>query len=124
MPLPPMAPVAQGGTAPEWAARTSMGNEGGSAERRARELAAQGDVAAGAWAAGAEGERRVAEALASLGGAWTVLHDRLLRPGLSEANLDHLVAGPAGVLLIDAKNWSGHVRSEEHTSELQSQFHL
>lgn len=42
-----------------------------------------------------------------------MLHDRLLRPGLSEANLDHLVAGPAGVLLIDAKNWSGHVTEWE-----------
>jgi hypothetical protein len=32
---------------------------------------------------------------------------------LSEANLDHLVVGPAGVLLIDTKNWSGHVTQWE-----------
>jgi hypothetical protein len=38
-----------------------------------------------------------------------VLHDRLIRPGRSEANLDHVLVGPAGVFLVDAKNWSGNV---------------
>ena len=70
---------------------------GGSAERRAKELASSGDEAAAAWAAGAEGERRVAEELSNLREAWTVLHDRLLRPGQSEANLDHVVIGPGGM---------------------------
>ncbi len=86
-----------------------MAYGGGSADERARELGDDGDPSAGAWAAGAEGERRVAAALAAVGEPWTVLHDRLLRPGLSEANLDHVVVGPAGLLFLDAKNWSGRV---------------
>lgn len=86
---------------------------GGSADRKAEELAASGDRSAGAWAAGAEGERRVAEALSHLSEAWTVLHDRLLTPGRSSVNLDHVVVGPGGVFLIDAKNWRGHVTAWE-----------
>ncbi len=68
---------------------------------------------AGAWAAGAEGERRVAAALDGLPAAWTVVHDRLLRPGRSEANLDHVVVGPGGVLLVDAKNRAGRVTEHD-----------
>lgn len=83
--------------------------EGGSAERRADELAGRGDGTAGAWAAGAAGERRVAAALTGLPQGWTVLHDRLLRPGLSEANLDHVVVGPGGLFLVDTKNRAGRV---------------
>lgn len=82
---------------------------GGSAERKAEELASSGDAAAAAWAAGAEGERRVAAELGNLREAWTVLHDRLLRPGQSEANLDHVVIGPGGMFLVDAKNRAGRV---------------
>lgn len=82
---------------------------GGSAERRADELMASGDPDAAKWTAGAAGERRVADELARLREAWTVLHDRLIRPGLSEANLDHVVVGPGGPFLVDAKNWSGDV---------------
>jgi hypothetical protein len=82
---------------------------GGSADRRAEELGAVGDPDAAKWAAGADGERRVADELGKLPEAWTVLHDRLLRPGQSEANLDHVVVGPAGLFLIDAKNWGGSV---------------
>ena len=90
-----------------------MGEAGGSAERRADELRARGLKSAGAWAAGALGERRVAEALADLPPEWLVLHDRLLFPGLSESNLDHVLVGPAGVVLIDAKNWSGQLTEWE-----------
>ena len=86
-----------------------MGESGGSAQRRAEHLHANGDAASAAWAAGAEGERRVAQALSVLPEPWVVLHDRLIRPGLTESNLDHLVVGPAGVILIDAKNWGGNV---------------
>ena len=82
---------------------------GGSAERKAEELASSGDGAAAAWAAGAQGEKRVAEELSNLREAWTVLHDRLLRPGQSEANLDHVVVGPGGMFLVDAKNRAGRV---------------
>lgn len=86
---------------------------GGSADRKAEELGSAGDAAAGAWAAGAEGERRVAEELSNLREAWTVLHDRLLRPGQSEANLDHVVIGPGGLFLVDAKNRAGRVSEWE-----------
>ena len=86
-----------------------VGESGGSAERKATELRAGGKRSAGAWAAGAEGERRVAEALTQLPPEWLVLHDRLLMPGLAESNLDHLLVGPAGVILVDAKNWAGQI---------------
>jgi len=68
---------------------------------------------AGRWAAGAEGERRVAAALSTLPSGWTVAHDRLLRPGRSEANLDHIAIGPTGIYLVDAKNRSGRVTEHD-----------
>ncbi len=61
------------------------------------------------WAAGAEGERRVAETLDTLGQyGWTALHD-VHWPGRPLANLDHVAIGPGGVFIIDAKNWTGDV---------------
>ena len=86
---------------------------GGSADRKAEEFAAAGDPSAAAWAAGAAGERRVADELATLREKWTVLHDRLLSPGLSPVNLDHVVVGPGGVFFIDAKNWGGAITAWE-----------
>ena len=66
-----------------------------------------------AWAAGAEGERRVADVLAHLTRyGWTVLHD-VRWPGRQRANLDHVAIGPGGVFVVDAKNWSGDVRVTE-----------
>jgi len=55
-----------------------------------------------AWKVGAEGEERVAEVLRDVPGI-EVLHDRRV-PG-SRANIDHLVVGPAGVFVIDAKKY-------------------
>ena len=99
---------------PEVVGRPQQTQPGGwSAARRAEQLRAASDPAAGAWAAGAEGERRVAAALSELPDGWTVLHDRLLRPGLSEANLDHIVIGPGGLFLVDAKNRAGLVTEWE-----------
>lgn len=60
-----------------------------------------------AWRAGAEGERRVDDALRGLVGI-EVLHDRI-RPGARAANIDHLAVGPAGVFVIDAKQYTGTV---------------
>lgn len=90
---------------------------GGSAHSRAAELRAQATQAraradvleaeAGAWSAGAEGERRVAATLGQLPPGWYVHHDRLLRPGRGGTNLDHVVIGPSGVYLVDTKNWAG-----------------
>ncbi|MBT9254876.1 NERD domain-containing protein [Phycicoccus sp. KQZ13P-1] len=98
-----------------------MAVEGWSADQRAADLRARGKASAGAWAAGAEGERRVAAALSMLPPDWLVLHDRLLMPGLADSNIDHLVVGAAGVVLVDAKNWAGHL-SEWQGSVFQHSF--
>ena len=39
---------------------------------------------------------------------WFLLHD-VHWPGRPLANLDHVLVGPGGVVVVDAKNWSGHV---------------
>jgi hypothetical protein len=68
------------------------------------------DSMATQWEAGVVGEQRVAAALAPLAGEHcSLLHDRLLDPGRSRVNLDHVVLSVAGNYLIDAKNWSGEV---------------
>ncbi|WP_306638310.1 nuclease-related domain-containing protein [Pseudarthrobacter siccitolerans] len=47
------------------------------------------------------------EALESQG--WMALHD-VHWPGRPKANLDHILVGPGGVIVIDAKNWSGDLQ--------------
>jgi len=60
------------------------------------------------WQRGARGERRTARQLGRLAKhGWVVFHD-LAIPS-SRANADHLAIGPAGVFLIDSKNWRGHL---------------
>lgn len=62
-----------------------------------------------AWSVGAEGERHVAEVLTTMARyGWTALHD-VHWPGRPQANIDHIAVGPGGVVVIDAKNWSGTV---------------
>jgi hypothetical protein len=82
------------------------------AERVAR-LKRQLDQAEGAtkaWDAGAVGERVVAEKLSELvPRGWYVLHD-VHWPGRPKANLDHVLVGPGGVVVVDAKNWTGEVK--------------
>jgi hypothetical protein len=66
-----------------------------------------------AWRRGAAGERRTARLLASLERCgWAVLHD-LAVPG-SAANIDHLVIGPGGVLVIDSKPYRGRLRLDSY----------
>lgn len=60
-----------------------------------------------AWAQGAEGERALAEALAGVEGI-QVLHDRRMPGG--RGNIDHIVVGPAGVFVVDAKLYEGQIR--------------
>lgn len=61
------------------------------------------------WARGAAGERRTARLLRPLERkGYTVLHDRSLGRATDTANLDHLVIGPTGVIVVDSKNWSKH----------------
>lgn len=59
-----------------------------------------------AWKVGAEGEQRVAEVMATATGV-EVLHDRLV-PG-TRANIDHIVVGPNGVFVVDAKKYTGAI---------------
>ena len=61
------------------------------------------------WERGAQGEEAVADALAQLPTETrTVFHD-VRWPGRRYANVDHIVVGPPGVFVVDAKNWSGQV---------------
>jgi Nuclease-related domain len=60
------------------------------------------------WQRGARGERRTAHQLNRLTRhGWVVFHD-LAVPN-SRANVDHLTIGPAGVFLVDSKNWRGRL---------------
>jgi hypothetical protein len=87
---------------------------------KARELREQAAVAvaesgrlaqeAAASEAGGKGEWRVTSALSRLVDARNllVLHDRLLRPGRSQANLDHVVSTGQFLLSLDTggRTWS------------------
>jgi hypothetical protein len=65
--------------------------------------AAEAEAARRSWAAGLEGERRVAAELAALdSSAWWVFHD--LPIGSRGAKIDHLVIGVGGVFCIKTEN--------------------
>jgi len=67
---------------------------------------ASGDTRA--WRNGARGERATARLLRRLGRhAYTVFHDVAI-PG-TPANADHVLIGPAGVVLVDSKRYTGRV---------------
>jgi hypothetical protein len=58
------------------------------------------------WLDGAEGEKWTARELRPLRrDGWVVEHDLPAGTG----NIDHLLVGPAGVFLLDSKNWFGEV---------------
>lgn len=62
------------------------------------------------WDSAAVGEREVADSLSQLiPHGWYLLHD-VHWPGRPKANLDHVLVGPGGVVVVDAKNWTGEVR--------------
>ena len=66
-----------------------------------------------AWRRGATGERRTARLLAPLERqGWAVLHD-LVIPG-TKANIDHVVIGPGGVLVIDSKQYRGRLHLDQY----------
>ncbi|HJX47932.1 MAG TPA: nuclease-related domain-containing protein [Gaiellaceae bacterium] len=65
-----------------------------------------------AWKQGAAGEQALGAALDKLRDeGFGVLHDRRI-PG-TEANIDHLVVGPAGVFVIDAKRYTGKIERRD-----------
>lgn len=84
--------------------------QGHDLDRQAAELAARAAALRGAAVnvdKGNAGEIEVGRRLDILDGSGChVLHDRR-KDRRSPANLDHVVIGPAGVLVIDTKNWSG-----------------
>lgn len=55
-----------------------------------------------AWRIGADGEEAVAAELATLGPQWRVLH--AVRVGQRDADIDHVLVGPAGVFTVNAKH--------------------
>ena len=57
---------------------------------------------------GATGEARIAWILEALPDAYQVIHDIPTPFG----NIDHVVIGPSGVFVVDAKNWKGVVTSD------------
>ncbi|MDR6414581.1 nuclease-related domain-containing protein [Pseudarthrobacter sulfonivorans] len=70
----------------------------------------QAERATKSWDDGAVGERVVADRLSLLmPHGWYLLHD-VHWPGRPKANLDHVLVGPGGVVVVDAKNWTGEVR--------------
>lgn len=61
------------------------------------------------WSRGRAGEQTVGAQLDLLRQhGYEVLHD-VRWPGRRRANIDHVAIGPAGILVVDAKNWSGSV---------------
>ena len=65
------------------------------------------DPATVAWKRGAIGESKLAATLADVPQA-RALHDRRVRG--TRGNIDHIVVGPAGVFVIDAKLYRGVIR--------------
>ena len=58
-----------------------------------------------AWRRGAEGEEEVARQLRKLGDGWRILHSVPI--GSRETDIDHVVIGPPGVFVLNAKNHFG-----------------
>ena len=61
-----------------------------------------------AWAIGARGEEKLAQALAG----FHALHDRRV-PG-TKGNIDHIVIASAGVFVVDAKHYEGRIEIRNH----------
>lgn len=74
-----------------------------------REQADRIEHAGEMWARGAAGEQTIGALLELLRPyGFEVLHD-VRWPGRRRANIDHVAIGPPGILVVDAKNWSGSV---------------
>lgn len=65
------------------------------------------------WEKGGVGEQKLGAGLDGLAAKGVLtLHDRL-RPGGGQANIDHVAIGPSGVWVIDAKRYTGQVRTKD-----------
>lgn len=91
---------------------------------RLRQLVAPERDRGQSWAKGGAGEAWLGERFdADAAGGLTIpLHDRL-RPG-SRANIDHLVVGPNGVWVVDAKDYRGTVRKQDKGGFLRADLRL
>jgi hypothetical protein len=70
-------------------------------------LLAWGDRRLGNFIKGAKGEEWVAHELAFLSSEYTIFNG--LRLGGGKQNFDHIIVGPAGVFVVETKNWKGSV---------------
>ncbi len=70
-------------------------------------LLAWGDRRLGNFLKGAKGEEWVAHELAFLSADYTVFNG--LRLGGGKQNFDHIIVGPAGIFVVETKNWKGSV---------------
>jgi len=77
-------------------------------------LLAWGDRRLGNFLKGAKGEEWVAHELAFLGSEYAVFNG--LRFGGGKQNFDHIIVAPAGVFVVETKNWKGSV--EFHDGKL------
>jgi hypothetical protein len=77
-------------------------------------LLAWGDRRLGNFLKGAKGEEWVAHELAFLSSDYTVFNG--LRLGGGKQNFDHIIVGPAGIFIVETKNWKGSV--EFHDGKL------
>jgi hypothetical protein len=74
-----------------------------------------------AWAQGALGERKLAEALAGVPDI-VVLHDRKV-PG-TRGNIDHLVIAPGGLFVVDAKRYKGRLQIRDKGGLFRTEWRL
>jgi hypothetical protein len=84
---------------------------GGSSAMRATGPLDSGDP----WARGCVGEAAVCRVLGGLGFAGYRHIDDRRWPGSTNANVDHVVVGPTGVFIVDAKNWTGALSVRGHS---------
>jgi hypothetical protein len=70
-------------------------------------LLAWGDRRLGNFLKGAKGEEWVAHELAFLSAEYAVFNG--LRLGGGKQNFDHIIIGPAGIFVVETKNWKGSV---------------
>jgi hypothetical protein len=90
----------------------SAGDEAARSLRAAedhRRKAAWHEERAASFARGRQGEMATAHVLDALAADGYLRIDDCRWPGRPIANVDHVVIGPAGLFVIDAKNWSGKV---------------
>lgn len=91
------------------------GESAGDVARKQRAKAERLLRSAEMWDRGAEGERATGEVLDGLQAqGWMVFHD-VRWPGRQRANIDHVVVGPPGIFVIDAKNWTGRIEVRDNT---------